>query len=76
MEAVFLVNIRYQGLTNTGRQIVRATEFCTVTTNICGSSGGKLATFEPSGDKNFKVVPRLIQNQCTPHPTGLQETTI
>ena len=42
MEAVFLVNIRYQGLTNTGRQVAQATEFCTVATKICGSSAGNL----------------------------------
>jgi len=51
-----------QTYTNPGRQVVRATTFCTVAPKISGSSAWNLRRVNYSGVQNAEVVSRLLEN--------------
>ena len=55
-----------QGCTNPGHQVARATKFCTVAPNICGSSVWYLLDVTVLMQRNFVATTRLPQNLCTP----------
>jgi hypothetical protein len=43
------------------------TKFCTVASDICGSSSmTKLAPCHSSGAENFEVASKFLENLCTP----------
>jgi hypothetical protein len=52
-------------------QVAQATKFCTVTTNICGSSLWNLLHVTLLVPRILEVAPRFLENVCTP---GLQLT--
>lgn len=51
-----------QGWTNFEGHVSRPTKFCTVGSNICGSSSMGLALCRPSGASNFDVASGLLQD--------------
>jgi hypothetical protein len=61
--------------TNPGRQVVRATTFCTVAPKISGSSAWNLLRVNQSGVQNGEVASRPLENLLTPDIANAEKGT-
>jgi len=59
-----IVSTVIRGCTNPSSQVVQGTEFCTVASNICGSSQWKFLHITPDGAWNFELAHRFLENWC------------
>jgi hypothetical protein len=54
----------HQGCTSSGQQVAMATRFCTAVSNSCWCLLLELASWQPSGTKDFKVAAGFLEDFC------------